>query len=82
LGRNWGTIETALAVSKYFLMASPEAAASHWVQREVDWSLTNRSRNDILDSHDGRRHQMRSGQQWFRLVNYHSFAKETPRTNA
>jgi len=45
----WGTIEKALAVSEYFLlMASPEAAASPWVQKEVDWWLANRSASNIL----------------------------------
>lgn len=45
----WGTIEKALADSGYFLlMASPDSAASHWVQREVEWWLTNRPANNIL----------------------------------
>jgi len=45
----WEAIQKALADSEYFLlMASPEAAASPWVQREVDWWLTNRSASNIL----------------------------------
>src|SRR5271157_6046274 len=44
-----GMIEKALADSEYFLlMASPEAAASPWVQKEVDWWLANRSASHIL----------------------------------
>lgn len=45
----WGAIEKALVDSEYFLlMASSEAAASHWVQREVEWWLANRSTSNIL----------------------------------
>ena len=45
----WGTIEKALADSEYFLlMASPESASSHWVQKEVDWWLTNRAPSNIV----------------------------------
>jgi len=45
----WETIERALGDSEYFLlMGSPEAAASHWVQKEIDWWLTNRSPTNIL----------------------------------
>ncbi len=45
----WDTIQEALAASEYFLlMASPEAAASHWVQKEVDWWCENRSVRNIL----------------------------------
>jgi hypothetical protein len=45
----WGTIEKALSESEYFLlMASSEAAASPWVQKDVDWWLTNRSVSNIL----------------------------------
>ena len=37
----WSTIQAALSDSEYFLlMASPEAAASKWVQQEVDWWLS------------------------------------------
>ena len=40
----WGSIETALRDSEFFLfMASPRAAQSHWVQKEVDWWLTHRT---------------------------------------
>lgn len=45
----WGTIEKALADSEYFLlMASPDSAASHWVQKEVGWWLTNRQASNVL----------------------------------
>jgi hypothetical protein len=45
----WKAIETALADSEYFLlMASPKAAASQWVQREVEWWLTKRSADSLL----------------------------------
>ncbi len=45
----WETIQKALADSEYFLlMASPEAATSPWVQKEVDWWLANRSASNIL----------------------------------
>jgi hypothetical protein len=45
----WGAIEKALADSEYLLlMASPEAAGSTWVQKEVEWWLTNRSPSKIL----------------------------------
>ena len=36
----WPSIETALSASRYFvLLASPEAAASPWVGKEVDYWL-------------------------------------------
>jgi len=36
----WPSIEKALSDSEYFiLMASPDAAASHWVQQEADYWL-------------------------------------------
>jgi len=45
----WKAIEAALVESEYFLlMASPEAASSQWVQREVEWWLANRSADNIL----------------------------------
>jgi WD40 repeat protein len=45
----WPSIETAMAQSRFFvLMASPEAARSVWVQREVAWWLENRSSNSLL----------------------------------
>jgi WD40 repeat protein len=38
------TIETALTSARFFsLLASPEAARSEWVQREVEWWVQNRS---------------------------------------
>lgn len=40
----WPSIETALNESEYFLLlASPQAAQSYWVEREVKWWLNNRS---------------------------------------
>jgi WD40 repeat protein len=45
----WPSIEKALSESEYFLlMASPEAAISHWVQQEVDWWIAHRSPLNIL----------------------------------
>lgn len=45
----WPAIEAALADSRWLLlMASPEAAASRWVAREIDWWLTNRSARTLL----------------------------------
>jgi hypothetical protein len=45
----WSSIERALTGSRWFvLMASPEAAASPWVGREVNWWLANRSPQRIL----------------------------------
>jgi WD40 repeat protein/tetratricopeptide (TPR) repeat protein len=45
----WPSIETALSESEYFLLlASPEAARSPWVTREVEWWLQNRSVSHLL----------------------------------
>src|SRR6516164_8101701 len=45
----WPAIEKALTESGYFLlMASPMAAQSIWVQREIEWWLTNRSASSML----------------------------------
>ena len=45
----WGSIKKALSVSRWFvLMASPRAARSKWVRKEVDWWLTNRSEKSII----------------------------------
>ena len=45
----WGSIEQALSRSEFFLLlASPEAAASPWIAREVEWWLTNRNTATIL----------------------------------
>ena len=45
----WPAIETALQRSRYFLLlASPEAAASRWVQQEVAWWLEHKSPETIL----------------------------------
>jgi WD40 repeat protein len=44
----WGTIEQALASSAHFiLLASPEAAKSIWVNREVEWWRANRPSSDM-----------------------------------
>lgn len=45
----WSTIRQALSESEYFiLLASPEAARSKWVRRELDYWLENRPRNRIF----------------------------------
>src|SRR6187431_1423107 len=45
----WPAIEAALADSEYFLLlASPDAAASEWVQREVGWWLEHRPSDRLL----------------------------------
>lgn len=45
----WSSIEAALASSRWLvLMASPDAAASVWVDREVQWWIANRSTDRLL----------------------------------
>jgi WD40 repeat protein len=45
----WGSIERALADSRWLvLMASTDAARSVWVNREVEWWLTHRSADRVL----------------------------------
>lgn len=45
----WSSIEKALTESEYFLvMASPEAAQSKWVRKEIDWWLSNRTVERML----------------------------------
>ena len=45
----WGSIQKALEDADYFiLLASPRAAQSTWVEREVDWWLRNRSPTHLL----------------------------------
>jgi TIR domain len=45
----WPTIERALAQARYFvLLASPEAARSPWVDREVRWWRANRGKDTVL----------------------------------
>ena len=45
----WGSIETALRDSRWLiLLASPEAARSAWVDREVAWWLANKSADRII----------------------------------
>ena len=45
----WGSIEEALSRSEFFLLlASPEAAASPWIAREVEWWLTRRNTATML----------------------------------
>lgn len=45
----WGSIESALRDSRWLiLLASPEAARSAWVDREVAWWLANKSADRIL----------------------------------
>jgi WD40 repeat protein len=45
----WSSIEEALSSSEWFVfLASPEAARSEWVGRELSWWLTNRDPGRIL----------------------------------
>lgn len=45
----WPSTQTALNESEYFLLlASPKAAQSPWVAREIDWWLQNRSPEKML----------------------------------
>jgi WD40 repeat protein len=45
----WPTIEAALQKSEYFvLLASPEAAQSPWVRKEVEYWVANRSKDTFL----------------------------------
>jgi hypothetical protein len=45
----WPTIEDALSNASWFIvMASPAAAASRWVAREIEWWLTHRSSQTML----------------------------------
>src|SRR5215813_5145791 len=45
----WPSIERALTTSRYLILAaSPAAARSEWVQREVEWWLTNRDVKTLL----------------------------------
>ena len=45
----WSAIEEALAQARFFvLLASPEAAASRWVDQEVRWWRENRNHNTVL----------------------------------
>lgn len=44
----WSAIEEATTSDYFLLMASPAAAASPWVRRELEWWLTNRGAHKIL----------------------------------
>jgi WD40 repeat protein len=45
----WSAIEEALSKARFFvLLASPEAAASHWVDQEVRWWRENRGHDTVL----------------------------------
>jgi WD40 repeat protein len=45
----WTTIMQALEGSRFFLLlGSPEAARSHWVNKEVEWWREHRSRESVL----------------------------------
>ena len=45
----WGAIEQALSSAEYFLLlASPRAAQSPWVQREVEWWIAHKSVEKLL----------------------------------
>jgi WD40 repeat protein len=50
--RLWSRIESGLSRSKWLiLMASPEAAQSWWVDREVGWWVRHRSLDDVIIVH-------------------------------
>src|SRR3954453_8673123 len=50
----WLSIESALDLSRWFiLVASPKAAQSPWVQREVEWWVNNRSTRSMLIAQTG-----------------------------
>ncbi len=45
----WATIEQALATSEWFvLIASPDAAASPWVEKEIDFWCTHKTLDRLL----------------------------------
>jgi WD40 repeat protein len=45
----WSSIEDALNQAEYFIyLASPQAAKSTWVQKEIEWWLSNRSAGKLL----------------------------------
>lgn len=45
----WGKIASALSQSKFFiLLASPEAASSEWVNKEIEWFLQSGSPSRVL----------------------------------
>ena len=45
----WPAIEEALSQARFFvLLASPESAASHWVDQEVRWWRENRGHDTVL----------------------------------
>jgi len=45
----WGSIEAALSQSEFFvLLASPDAAASEWVRKEVDYWLKSKAASKLL----------------------------------
>ena len=45
----WSSIEKALSVSRWFIyLASPRAAESPWVRREIQWWLANRGSSSML----------------------------------
>ncbi len=45
----WGTIQQGLEQSEYLiLLASPQATQSHWVQKEIEWWVNNRSLEKLL----------------------------------
>lgn len=50
--RLWSRIEYGLSRSSWLiLMASPEAAQSWWVNRELDWWVTHRSLDNLIIVH-------------------------------
>src|SRR5689334_17526762 len=45
----WGSIESALESSRFFiLLASPESARSDWVRQEVAWWLRHRQQDQLF----------------------------------
>src|SRR5262245_12729980 len=45
----WPAIEQALSESEYFiLLASPQAAASEWVRKEISWWLQHRDVDHLM----------------------------------
>ena len=59
----WPSVEAALSDSEFFLLlASPEAACSAWVRREVDWWLA-----QVVDYYDRRRAPLGWSKRGFRL---------------
>jgi hypothetical protein len=62
----WAKVENALRESSFLVvLASPRAAASPWVQREVEWWRRHRGSLDAFNRSGGRQHSL--GRQGKRL---------------